>query len=399
MTDRIAITRIERRGETYIAYFVLDEKRKLKELQVFEPEDRSILDHIYVGYVEKVVANIGAAFVRIGGGKKCYLPLDDLKCPVYVRRQSPARPLSEGDELLVQVTRDAVKTKDAIISTKLTIHGLYCFLTTGNTRLGVSKKLDKERSDALLSLAEELCADHEEKGYGLVLRTNAAEQTTDAVRDDIVKTVRQYEALCTAGVHQKTGALVCRSLPGYLLRLKSQKLSEIEKIYTDQDDLYQETCAALPQLAASGLLERYTDFSVSLSTLYGLNAALDGLLAAKVWLNSGANIIIESLETMTVIDVNSGKNLSRKPDALFAVNLEAAEEIARQLRLRNISGMILIDFINMKSEEQKRELIVRLKKALKEDHVPVNFIDITGLGLVELTRKKVYKSLREILEK
>lgn len=396
---RIVITRIERRGQTYVAYIVLNERREFEELQVFEPEERSVLDHIYVGYVEKVVSSLNAAFVRIGGGQKCYLPLDDLKCPVYVRRQSQKRPISEGDELLVQVTRDAVKTKDAIVSTKLTIHGAYCLLTTANTRLGVSKKLSAERSKELLSLARELCADHEKKGYGLVLRTNAAEQERGALADDIAETVLQYETLCAVGIHRKQGELVCRSLPGYLLRLKSHKLTEIEKIYTDQDDLYQETAAMLPQLAASGLLERYADSAVSLATLYGLNAGLERLLGVKVWLPSGANIIIESLETLTVIDVNSGKNLSRKPDALFAVNLEAAEEIARQLRLRNISGMILIDFINMKSEEQNKVLIARLKQALKNDHVPANFIDITGLGLVELTRKKVYKSLREILEK
>ena len=125
---------------------------------------------------------------------------------------------------------------------------------------------------------------------------------------------------------------------------------------------------------------------------------MEELLSAKVWLASGANIIIESLETMTVIDVNSGKNQSRKEDTFLAINLEAAREIARQLRLRNISGMIIVDFINLKSQEQKDQLIACIKQELKKDTVPANFIDITKLGLVELTRKKVYKSLREILQ-
>jgi ribonuclease G len=125
---------------------------------------------------------------------------------------------------------------------------------------------------------------------------------------------------------------------------------------------------------------------------------MEQLLNSKVWLPSGANIIIEPLETMTVIDVNSGKNISRKPDVLLSINLEAAQEIARQIRLRNISGMIIVDFINMASEAQERELILRLKQELKKDVVPANFIDITKLGLVEITRKKVYKSLREVLQ-
>ena len=125
---------------------------------------------------------------------------------------------------------------------------------------------------------------------------------------------------------------------------------------------------------------------------------MDELLNSKVWLPSGANIIIETLETLTVIDVNSGKNQSRKEDTILRINLEAAREIARQLKLRNISGMIIVDFINLKSQEQKEELIRCIRQELKKDTVPAQFIDITRLGLVELTRKKVYKSLREILQ-
>lgn len=137
--QRIVITEVERHKKRCVAYIVLDEKRRCEALQVFEPEESTILGRIYVGYVEKVVPNIRAAFVRIAGGQKCYLPLDELKSPVYVRKQSKTKPLSEGDELLVQVTKDAVKTKDAVVSTKLTVHGTYCFLTTDNTRIGVSK--------------------------------------------------------------------------------------------------------------------------------------------------------------------------------------------------------------------------------------------------------------------
>ena len=125
---------------------------------------------------------------------------------------------------------------------------------------------------------------------------------------------------------------------------------------------------------------------------------MDELLNSKVWLPSGANIILETLETLTVIDVNSGKNQSRKEDTILRINLEAAREIARQLKLRNISGMIIVDFINLKSQEQKEELIRCIRQELKKDTVPAQFIDITRLGLVELTRKKVYKSLREILQ-
>ena len=137
--NRIVVTKLEHHQTEYLAYLVLDENRKLQELQVFEPEENTLLDHIYVGYVEKIMPNIHAAFVRIADGQKCYLPLNDVKNPVYTRKLSKKEALCEGDELLVQVVKDAVKTKDPVVSTKLVVHGHYCFLSTENTCLGVSK--------------------------------------------------------------------------------------------------------------------------------------------------------------------------------------------------------------------------------------------------------------------
>lgn len=171
--NRIVVTKLEHHQTEYLAYLVLDENRKLQELQVFEPEENTLLDHIYVGYVEKIVPNIHAAFVRIADGQKCYLPLNDVKNPVYTRKLSKKEALCEGDELLVQVVKDAVKTKDPVVSTKLVVHGHYCFLSTENTCLGVSKKLSQEESKRLSALLENTCKDHEAEGYGLVFRTNA----------------------------------------------------------------------------------------------------------------------------------------------------------------------------------------------------------------------------------
>jgi ribonuclease G len=298
----------------------------------------------------------------------------------------------------VQVTRDAVKTKDPVVSTKLAIHGHYALLTSDNTAIGVSKKIEAERAAHLLAVAKASCEDETERAYGIVLRTNAKDAADEEITVDILFLKEIFNRLVTTGIHSRSGTLLYRNLPGYLARLKAQELDGIDRIYTDQRDLYEEICAYLPKLQESGLLRFYDDEAVSLSTLYHLRGNMEQLLNSKVWLPSGANIIIEPLETMTVIDVNSGKNISRKPDVLLSINLEAAQEIARQIRLRNISGMIIVDFINMASEAQERELILRLKQELKKDVVPANFIDITKLGLVEITRKKVYKSLREVLQ-
>jgi ribonuclease G len=395
--NRLVITRISHRQTLYTAYLILDEKRKLVDLQVFEPMEQTLLDNIYVGYVEKIVPNIQAAFVRITEGQKCYLPLCELKSPIFCKKQSKTKPLCEGDELLVQVTRDAVKTKDPVVSAKLAIHGRYSVLTSDNTAIGISKKIPKERTEHLLALAEACCEDEAERAYGLVLRTNAKDASDEEITEDIAFLQSIFHQLLTTGVHSHGETLLHRNLPGYLTRLKAQDLSEIDLIYTDQQDLYEEIGSYLPKLRESGQLRFYDDPAVSLATLYHLRGNMEQLLNQKVWLPSGANIIIEALETLTVIDVNSGKNTSRKPELLLAINKEAAKEIARQLQLRNISGMIIVDFISLSSEEQERELVSLIRQELKKDRVPAQFVDITKLGLVEITRKKVYKSLHEIL--
>lgn len=395
--NRIIITRIGYNTNTYIVYILADEKRRFLDLQVFEPQENTLLNNIYTGYVEKIVPGIHAAFIRISDGQKCYLPLEDMEAPVFTRKQSQKKAICEGDELLVQVTKDAVKTKDAVVSTKLVFHGKHCFLSTADTVLGVSKKISKDRRNELLSLGNLLCPDHESEGYGLVFRTSAQDASKEELAEDIRLLQNTYTKVLEKGRHERYGSLICHDLPGYLLRLKAKDYTDVEGIYTDQRDLYEEIGEYLPKQKETGFLQFYDDPAVSLSVLYNLTGNMEKLAAKKVWLNSGANIIIETLETLTVIDVNSGKNQSKKEQALFAVNMEAAVEIARQLRLRNISGMILVDFINLKKEEEQKALIHLLKQELKKDSIPASFIDITKLGLVELTRKKVYKSLREIL--
>lgn len=395
--NRIVITRIEHHGQTFLAYLVFDEQRTLLELQLFEAEEDTLFHRIYVGYVEKIVPNISAAFVRIADHTKCYLPLSDVKHPIYAKRQSSQRVLCEGDEIIVQVTRDALKTKDAIVSTRLTLHGNYCFLTTENLRLGVSQKIAPEASERLYKLLEDTCRNHEEQGYGLVLRTHAQTASREDLISDIQHLVSQYRIIMEQGIHKARGTCLFSPMPAYLYRLKSVDYSKVDRILTDQRDLFEAIKTGLPMEEADEKLVFYQEESISLGMLYQFRKHLDQLTQNQVWLDSGANIIIECLETLTVIDVNSGKNTSKKEDTLFQINLEAAKELCRQLRLRNISGMILVDFINMSSGDQERNLIAFLKQELSKDPVKACFVDITKLGIVEITRKKERKSLREVL--
>ena len=398
--NRLAITRValkEKSNEKHLAYIMLDEKRDFVDFQVFT-EEESLLNNIYVARVDNIVSNINAAFVKISATQVCYLPLDDCMSPLYVKKQSKKNTLSIGDEIVVQVVKDAIKTKDPVVSCKLTLSGKYCVLTTENLSLGVSKKITgdnhQKMSELLMSNIKEKANEH---GFGMIIRTNALETNEEELIHDLNSTVERYISLKRKSSHQCAFAILEKSDAPYIQKLKTADLNNLDCIYTDAEDIYTEIEGILPYLKEKGLLKLYKDDKVSLGTLYNFRGSVDRLIEKRVWLKSGANIIIEQLETMTVIDINSGKNISKNEKAILEINKEAAIEIAKQLRLRNISGMIIIDFINMKSKEYIDELIGILKQEIKRDFVTCTFIDVTKLGLVELTRKKTYKSLKELI--
>lgn len=399
--NRLAITRValnKKLNKKHLAYIMLDENRDFVDFQVFS-EEESLLNSIFVARVDNIVSNINAAFVRITPNQVCYLPLEDVNAPIYVKKQSMHKTLSIGDEIVVQVVKDAIKTKDPVVSTKLTLVGKYCVLTTENTSLGVSKKIKDETHFQMSELLRTNIGEQSsEYGFGMIIRTNALEATEEELKTDIQETVNRFIDLKMKSAHQCVFAVLKKPAAPYIQKLKSADLSVLDCIYTDEEDIFTDISEKLPYLKEKSLLKLYKDDMVSLGTLYNFRGSVDKLIEKQVWLKSGANIIIEQLETMTVIDVNSGKNISKSEKAILEINKEAAIEIARQLHLRNISGMIIIDFINMKSKEHMEELVTVLKEQIKRDSVTCTFIDVTKLGFVELTRKKTFKSLKEICE-
>ena len=397
--NRLAITRVNLKAKdprSHLAYIMLDEKRDFVEFSVFEETD-SILGNIYVGRVDNIVPGISGAFVRISPKQVCFLHLEDVVSPIYTRKLSKKADLCMGYELLVQVTKDAIKTKEPVVSTKLTLNGRYSLLTTDNCSFGVSKKIGKERSEEIKGILDEYEVLSQEQAFGLLVRTNGAFVSDVALKEDLQELVNHFLAIKESSKHQCAFALLEKQEEPYIKQLKSADLARLDGVYTDDEEIFHKIEASLPYIKEKGLLHLYQDDKVSLSTLYNFRGSLDQLVEKKVWLKSGANIIIEQLETMTVIDINSGKNISNKEDVVLGINKEAAVEIARQLRLRNISGMIIIDFINMKSKESMQDLVTFLKQEIKKDSVTCSFIDVTRLGLVELTRKKTHRSLKEIL--
>ena len=300
--------------------------------------------------------------------------------------------MCEGDEILVQVIKDALKTKDPVVTTKLSIFGSNVILTNFDTQIGVSSKLDKEMAALLRKAVLSKC--------GIIVRTNAKNVEDKAVSQDAYSVAQKYNQIIKKAPHQVLYSCVYHGMSDYLLLMKTIDFATVEWIKTDCDDIYDSllTEYGIYDHAPEKIM-RYDDSAISLSTLYGIRGLIDNLTSRRVWLDCGGNIIIEQLETLTFIDVNSAKNISSGSNSILKTNMEAAKEIARQLRLRNISGMIIIDFINMKSEASKDTLIEALKRYIKDDNTVCTFVDITKLGLVELTRKKVHKSLKQILEK
>lgn len=401
MSRRFVITRVPINGRTPLVCGIFEEHRMLEVQCIPEDIPPQILNNIYVGRVSQVVKNIGAAFVEIAKGEKCFLPLSDLKDPIYVKRITEKQPLSQGDELLVQIVREAVKTKDPQVSTNLSLVGNYAVVTSEEKQLGVSKKIEKEKRAALREAADTVY----DGQFGVVVRTNAADISDDAM-PVLVSEIRdlqtQLREIISHAPYQSIYSVLYEAPPEYIRILQNQSFEQLSEIVTDDAGIYKELVSYAdihPSMKLSEKLRFYEDAQLDLYKLYSIQVQLERALLKKVWLKSGANLLIEPTEAMTVIDVNSSKNIKKKlpQEQHLQINLEAAAEIASQLRLRNISGIIIIDFIDMAAPQDKERLLAAMRTLVKTDPVKTEVVDLTRLGLMELTRKKVRRPLYEQL--
>ncbi|MCD7743875.1 MAG: ribonuclease E/G [Lachnospiraceae bacterium] len=383
-------------------YSVLLEDGRAVEIHCDSEESKSALGNIYVGRIRDIAKNIGAAFVEIASGTVCYLPLEDIRNPVYVKKGSSAKP-QQGDELLVQVSREAMKTKYPSVTTNLTLHGKYLLLTTGNTQINASAKLAKAEKQRLISLVKELEPEPapEPAGarrYGWLIRTNAMGADRAILQKDMVRLLTSYESLIRGGTHRTSGSCVLSGPQRWLSRLSDLYESAAEQLVTDDEEIYHDIKNYLSVYQPEDLpkLILSTDAMQPLYKRYSLERQLEEALSERVWLKSGGYLVIQPTEALTVIDVNTGKyegSQKNRQKAFFKINCEAAHEAARQIRLRNLSGIILIDFINMDAPEDNKELLEELDHLLRQDPVRSTLVDMTKLSLVEITRMKKEKPL------
>lgn len=386
----------------------------------FLSENKSKVGAIYIGKIRKIVKNLNACFVEIADKEMCFLPMDKALFPYLLNRKSSgaAEPgnvrLQEGDELLVQVERDAQKTKQASVTAHISLAGDYFAFAIGSAKVGFSSKLtpgDKKRISGMLkeagivkhdSLVQDTISSKDNSASpalsappstGLIVRTRASEiQNRDTLAASFYDTAAQYVRLLNAALYRSCFSCL-KEAPSAAAAVLEQLAGreEYQEIVTDNEALYSELSLL------TSCVRFYQDSLFPLPKLYSVESRMEEALGQRVWLKSGGYLIIEPTEALTVIDVNSGKFIAGKEhkEACHRTNLEAAEEIARQLRLRNLSGIILVDFINMESEEEQRQLIDFLRKLVKSDRLKTTVVDITPLGLVEITRKKVNKPLLE----
>lgn len=391
MNRKIVITKL---NEKIITTVFENEEAIELHLTRQEAEKAPELGNIYIGKVKNMVGNIGAAFIEIAKGVECYYAISENAAPIFTHKIGK-KPLCIGDELLVQISKEAVKTKVPTVTSKLEFTGKYGVLTSGDTRIGASHKLSKEERERLTWLAKEYASEE----YGLIMRTNAKDADDDTLRAEIEKLIEEYEKLVEAARTRVCFSCLKRAPQPYLTELKNVPQEGLTEIVIEDVSLYEETKTYLEAHQPEDLkkLRLYEDKLLPLYKLYSIEKLVENALKPRVWMKSGAYLVIQPTEALTVIDVNTGKCIDKKKDdrAYFKINMEAAKEAASQIRLRNLSGIILIDFINLSSKELTDELLAFFEKELKKDPIATTLVDITKLQLVEVTRKKIRKPFHE----
>ena len=374
------------------------EDGKVAQIQA-QPEDAgSLLGDIYVGKVRNIVKNINAAFVEYEQGKMGYLSLDAKVCPIHTAGVvSDGTRVLIGDEIIIQIEREAVKTKPPTLSGTLNFPGKYVVLIYGERTVSISAKIkDAERKQQLRGFLR----NNIDGDYGFVARTNCKDASDEKILKEIAFLKQQLENIKKFGVHRAKFNCLYHAPDAYLCDIRDSYDSLLESIITDDDEIFNRIMefAKIYQPEDIKKIKRWDNADGKLDAVYDVTKTLEHALMPKVWLKNGGYLVIQPTEALVSIDVNTGKAISKKKDVqktFLKVNLEAATQIAKQLRLRNLSGMILIDFIDMKDADYNKQLMDRLRTEFAKDPVKTILVDMTKLGLVEVTRKKVRKSLYE----
>jgi ribonuclease E len=369
-------------------------------------DDATQIDgNIYRGRVQNVLPGMEAAFIDIGTPKNAVLYRGDVRYDRDdIETTQGASPrieemLRPGQVILCQVTKNPIGAKGARLTQEVSLPGRFVVMVPNSTAFGISKRLDDTERKRLRRIVDEV----RPTGHGLIVRTAAEGASQDELRNDVDRLVALWSAIEAEANRSNAPGLLYRE-PDLAVRIVREEFNrEYRNVVIDDEDLYAQVRDYIGQVNPE-LVDRVEYYDPVVENLpvferFHVHEQLHKALDRKVWLPSGGSIIIERTEALTVIDVNTGKNVGKSnlEETVYRNNLEAAEEIARQLRLRDIGGIIVIDFIDMEIRENRDRVAAALRSALARDKTRTQVFDISELGLVEMTRKRVSEGLVESL--
>ncbi|MDH5835691.1 ribonuclease G [Luteimonas kalidii] len=387
------------------------ENGMLQELHIERGWRRGVVGNIYKGKVQRVMPGMQAAFVDIGLERTAFLHANDVIRPAQPEAEDdalppvpqPVRPVTEllrdGQEVIVQVVKDPIGSKGARLTTQLSIPSRYLVLLPQSRVIGVSARIEDETERARLKgLVAELSPPDAPLGY--IVRTNAEGQPSEALAEDLAYLSRVWNIVGKRSREAPVQACIYEDLSLPLRAVRDLIRKDVEKVKVDSRETFDRLQAFvakyMPVLAER--IELYTG-NRPIFDLYGVEDEIQRALDKQVPLKSGGYLVIDQTEAMTTVDVNTGSFLGQRnlEETVYRTNLEAAQAVARQLRLRNLGGIIIIDFIDMVDEEHRRQVLRTLEKSLAKDHAKTTVYDFSPLGLVEMTRKRTVESLQRQL--
>jgi ribonuclease E len=387
-------------GHTHLAVL---EGRSLVEHYVTTPRDdaMSIDGNIYLGRVQNVLPGMEAAFVDIGTPKNGVLYRGDVSFdPAEVEQRQPRieQLLKNGQNILVQVTKNPIGAKGARLTQEVSLAGRFVVLVPNQPQTyGISKRMPDDERKRLRKVLDGL----RPPDAGIIVRTAAEGAAPEELERDVARLRQQWEQISAYAAQSKQARLLYQEPPLVLRLLREEFTKEYRGVAIDDRALYEEVRSYVEAVAPE-LADRVEFYDTEAEGLpmferFHVQEQLLKALDRKVWLPSGGSLIIERTEALTVIDVNTGKNVGRSnlEETVFRNNLEAAEEVARQLRLRDIGGIIVIDFIDMEIKANREEVMRAFRAALARDKTRTQVFEISELGLVEMTRKRISEGLLE----
>ncbi len=379
----------------------------LQELHMERKTNRGLVGNIYQGKISRVLPSMQAAFVDIGLDRAAFLHVSDLllsaeekDLPVarYSEYPDVSKLIHQDQQIIVQVMKDPIGSKGARLTAHITLPSRYLVLLPESSHIGISQRIeDLDERERLKNLIEPIA---EQMTVGFIIRTAAESVTEDELKSDADYLARLWNKVKERKGYSKPGDILYEDLDLATRAIRDLVHPGVEKIRIDSKENYLRVKSFIDNLVpnVSNLLEYYSG-ERPLFDFYNIDDEIQKALNRTIQLKSGGHIVIDQTEAMTTIDVNTGGYIgnNNQEETIFKTNLEAAVTLARQLRLRNLGGIIIIDFIDMHDDEHKRQVLRILEKAISKDHTKYNISNVSGLGLVQMSRHRTRESLEHIL--